>query len=367
MQRKYWMFTINNPADDRLPMKWDSTYIVYQKEKGKDGTVHLQGYVEFNARKRLSALKKVSKRAHWEIRRGTQEEAINYCKKDDTRIGMIIWEKGEKAVIKGQGQRSDIKELKRRLDEGATEKELSDEMFGTWSRNFRAIERYKRLRVENSRSWPTYTTVYWGEPGVGKSRRAQYEAGENAFWLPKPNGPNGQVWFDGYDNQETVVIDEFYGWISRDMLCRLCDRYPLLVQTKGGAVNFLAKKIIITSNAHPDDWYKKIGLGAMQRRLTEPIGEIKLMTGSWELPPSELTVLCTVCEEERHPKGGACCLDCALEGKSPLLCDEELSSSIDFYPNQQSHPDYPFSDSDSVQTVWDVDNGGLIMAEKEMP
>lgn len=54
------------------------------------------------------------------------------------------------------------------------------------------------------------------------------------------------------------MVDEFYGWFSWDFMLRLCDRYPLSVETKGGAVQFVAKKIIFTSNDHPRDWYKKM-------------------------------------------------------------------------------------------------------------
>lgn len=78
-----------------------------------------------------------------------------------------------------------------------------------------------------------------------------------------------------------VVIDEFYGWIARDLMCRICDRYPLNIETKGGSVSFLAKKIIITSNVHPKDWWPKVGLGAMERRLKAPLGRIEFMPIPW--------------------------------------------------------------------------------------
>lgn len=33
------------------------------------------------------------------------------------------------------------------------------------------------------------------------------------------------------------------------------DRYPMMVQTKGGQTQFLAKDLIITSNSQPWEWY----------------------------------------------------------------------------------------------------------------
>lgn len=51
--------------------------------------------------------------------------------------------------------------------------------------------------------------VYWGPTGVGKSRKAWEEAGLDAY----PKGPTTKFW-DGYQGQENVVIDEFFGQIE---------------------------------------------------------------------------------------------------------------------------------------------------------
>jgi len=42
----------------------------------------LQGYVHLSTQKTLSAMKKFIPRAHLEPRRGTIDEAVDYCKKD---------------------------------------------------------------------------------------------------------------------------------------------------------------------------------------------------------------------------------------------------------------------------------------------
>jgi hypothetical protein len=103
------------------------------------------------------------------------------------------------------------------------------------------------------------------------------KAGEGAYWVAKP-GPNQTLFFDGYEGQEDVVIDEFYGWITRDLMCRLCDRYPFMVHTKGGMTNFYPKRVWITSNSPPDAWWPKIGLGPMERRLSGELGVVKHLT-----------------------------------------------------------------------------------------
>ena len=87
-----WCFTWNNfseEAHSRLRnMKF--TYMVYQEESGASGTPHLQGYVEFSSPVRLGTLKSLSNNVHWEARRGNREQAVEYCSKVDSRIGVHL-------------------------------------------------------------------------------------------------------------------------------------------------------------------------------------------------------------------------------------------------------------------------------------
>lgn len=82
-------------------------YCVCQLEKGEQGTLHLQGYVELHDAKTLKWLKlNFSWDAHFEPRKGTAQQARDYCRKDDTRQSGP-WEFGEWTPIR-QGQRTDI-------------------------------------------------------------------------------------------------------------------------------------------------------------------------------------------------------------------------------------------------------------------
>ena len=71
--------------------------------------------------------------------------------------------------------------------------------------------------------------------------------------------PKGK-WWDGYEGQDVVVIDEFYGWFEWDYLLRLTDRYPLILEGKAisGGFQFTSKIIIFTSNKHWNNWYPNI-------------------------------------------------------------------------------------------------------------
>ena len=50
-------------------------------------------------------------------------------------------------------------------------------------------------------------------------------------------------------------------------LKRLADRYPKMVETKGGRTIFRAKRIIITSNISAESWYKQ-PFEELERRIT---------------------------------------------------------------------------------------------------
>lgn len=110
--------------------------------------------------------------------------------------------------------------------------------------------------------------IYWGDSGTGKTKKAVTD-NPNAYILTKPNG-NNCIWFDGYEGQDTIIFDEFYGWVQYDLLLRILDRYPLKLQVKGGFVECSATKFIFTSNKQWTDWYPNIeDKSALERRIKE--------------------------------------------------------------------------------------------------
>lgn len=298
-QSNKWVFTINNPTLEDDPYLWqdnDGTpivkYALWQYEIGENGTRHIQGHCVLASRVRLGGVRNLNSRAHWEIRRGSFQQADDYASKNETREHGPFLEGQDMKVVggphsfgdapgEGQGRRNDLLSLKRVVDEGGSLLDCFEEDFGSMVRYNRGVMMYKRLKTGLNRSTQTTCTVYYGASGVGKSRRALEEAGENSFWLPRPEGD--RPWWDGYDGQQTIVIDEFYGWLKRDFLYRLIDRYPMMLEVKGGAVPMQAKHVIFTSNKHPNDWYPRARLGALVRRFTQPIGKVYEMLEGGEL------------------------------------------------------------------------------------
>lgn len=254
-----WVFTLNNPHETISERKFTGcTYLVSQLERGASGTLHYQGYVEFKEKKTINDLKRYLPGAHFEPRRGSQQQAIDYCKKASTRTG----EAYEWGNPKKQGKRTDLEEIRQRIIEGWSNKDVADGYFGSWCRYNRSFMVYKNL-IQPVRTWKPEVFLLYGPPGTGKSRYA-LESGpaDQQYWKQR------SIWWDLYEAHETVVLDDYYGWLPWDVLLRILDRYPLLVETKGGQVQFLPKKIYITSNSKPEEWYKESpNLAALKRRI----------------------------------------------------------------------------------------------------
>lgn len=257
--RLYYVATKNNPtaADYDNIKKLPYKYLVYQLEKGEQGTPHFQIYIALKKAMRITALTKIFQ-AHYEARMGSHEQAKAYCTKEESRLDGP-WEFGDDSEIPTKpGKRTDLDSVKEILDKGEVDamKQVQNEHFGSWCRYYKAFDIYhnQNTKPRNPDTPPT-VLIFWGDRGTGKSRKA-YEIAPppGAYWLTKPADPN-QVWFDGYQAGQTLVIDEFYGWIKYDFMLRLIDRYPMDVKIHGSKIVFNSPLIIITSNKDPRTWY----------------------------------------------------------------------------------------------------------------
>nr|QXP07808.1 MAG: replication associated protein [Arizlama virus] len=238
-------FTVNNYTEAtkiNLETLEGISYIVCGCEVGESGTPHIQGYVHFETPK---TLKYVRGRipGHIEVRRGSVEQAVNYCKKTGN-----FTEKGE--IPKGPGKASkDIYgEILRRAKLGET-KWIED--------NYPKVWIHQSHRLKSFRETPTVILDaivhewWYGPTGTGKSR---------TVWELYPNHYQKELnkWWCGYENEEVVVIEE---WSPKNectgsQLKIWADRYPFTGQIKGGSLKKIRPlKIIVLSNYSIDDCF----------------------------------------------------------------------------------------------------------------
>lgn len=240
-------------------------YLVFGREVGSNGTPHLQGYVSFSKRRSLSYVrKKFGKRCHCEIARGSPQQASDYCKKegDFEEFGTLP---------RGRGQRSDIESAIKSIREGCSRSDLITNHPGVYARAFRMLNEALSL-YSSPRSWMPVTKVYWGETGLGKTKRAFEEATADGS---TPYVHSGGMWFDGYDGERGVIFDDFGGSeFKLTYLLKLLDRYPMRVAVKGSFVNWIPREIWITSNYAPQEWFpnaKPEHVKALRRRISEVV------------------------------------------------------------------------------------------------
>lgn len=275
-QAKDFCFTLNNYTTDdiyklrELENSDAVCYIICGLESGESGTPHVQGFVQLERKKTLAGVKSLlgSNRYHVEIRRGTPEQASEYCKKDGD-----YFEFGSIRTT-GQGHRSDLARVKTMLDEGASISDIADNCFEAFLKYGKGIQLYRDIRTGH-RQWPTQVIWLWGKTGSGKSRLAFEESMRMCNGSVSYIGDASLKWFDPYRGEKGVVLDDFDGSAPLPLLLRVFDRYPLRVPIKGGFVEFQARYIWVTSNRSPEELYgSDFQYDALMRRLTPPLGQI---------------------------------------------------------------------------------------------
>ena len=79
---KRWCYTINNPTEEPSVPEEEFSYHVYGEETGDSGTLHYQGFIIFKTPKRLNQIRNlISDRGHYEVAKGKNKQAADYCKK----------------------------------------------------------------------------------------------------------------------------------------------------------------------------------------------------------------------------------------------------------------------------------------------
>jgi hypothetical protein len=259
-QRRHTCWTINNWTPDELdwarsyPTKLKSVrYHCFSQEVGENGTPHLQGYTAWTTTMSLEVFKrKAGGRLHYEPDvQGSAKQNRDYCaglveKKGNTR-NPTFEEFGE---LPAQGDRADWRKA---VDQVRARLPVVDVIIEQphLLPTIRALERYATLSRQPPKDRDVRVLYITGPPGCGKTR-AIHEAYPDAYW--KPEGE----WWDGYEGQPVVVLDDYYSDIRYSQALRVLDRYPLRLPVKGGFVPAEFTTVLITSNAELDEQYPSI-------------------------------------------------------------------------------------------------------------
>lgn len=277
-------------------------YVICQYELSPTtNLLHIQGYLELTSVRRLPkgvqdavfftqktpANAELRKKIHIERRQGTQDEAIAYCRKLDTRAypnrEPFSW--GQPHIF-NQGRRTDISLLIHSVQE---EMEKKDEPTSVLYRvaagpNRNSVAKYLNFTKMMQDELATQQSqrelrnpdviVFWGPTGTGKSRYVfEKVRRSNYYKVDAALVQNGNLWFENFNRQTILWIDESIHKIDPASLLQFLDVYPVMLNKKGGHAWATWHIVFITTNFPKEEWFsnstQQHTKDALYRRITQ--------------------------------------------------------------------------------------------------
>ena len=259
MRMRNFCFTIHHRQVYRN-IKWDGIvasghvrYLVWQEEIGLSETQpeHVQGYCELKDQVSMSTIKAMFNCTymHIEKRKGTQKQAIEYCKKEESRReDGLVYEWG---TPKHQGKSSIYISAMQAIKGGCNQGYIMEYHQEVWLKYHNAVQKsiafYKECIVEEKveeslTPWQEQVWYTMQEDIRTKNTR-------DILWVWDPLGCTGKSWFAGWlmDNQDAAYFtnartcDIAYAWKRQEIcvfdLCRTTEgrvNYAAIEQLKNG-------------------------------------------------------------------------------------------------------------------------------------
>lgn len=215
-------------------------YIAWGQEVcPESGRHHQQGWVQFHNAKTLAAAKKClgDRSLHLETAKGSVAENEAYVSKEDTSPVCL----GELPV---QGTRSDLETVRAAIAKGSSDLQVANAHFGTWVRYQKSFAKYRSLTESaNAEAFRHVSVVLLaGRTGSGKTRYAAKYAG---FLI---QADQIGKWWDGYEGQRVICIDEYNNNVPITTLLTLLDGYRHRLPLKGSFTYAQWTTVFITTN-----------------------------------------------------------------------------------------------------------------------
>lgn len=264
-----WCFTAWEEHQPERPepqdMKTIKYWVVGREICPETKKVHWQGFISFKNARKPSGVQKLIDKDNWKkvhvepkLQHSSFDDCRDYCIKDG--------DAKEWGELPQQGARNDIKNFYEDIKKKRKYLEIADDHTECMAKYLKFYKETKfQVAREDVKFEEIEVNVIVGPAGCGKTRSV-VEKHPDVYWVEPTN--SGTVWFDGYDGQEAILFDDFYGGVKYSQMLRFLDGYKFQLPIKGGFTWKQWKKVYITSNKHPDQWYKHGLTPALSRRLT---------------------------------------------------------------------------------------------------
>ncbi len=259
------------------------------EQGGEQGYRHYQIYIENPTPIRFSTLKAKLPNCHLEKRRGKRQEAYDYVTKSETRIGEPFGNGGIDLTGR-QGERTDLTDMVQMGREGKTDIEIYEAHSGSFARYHKFVSLMSGA-YKDEHFGKTFrqmeVTYIWGKPRIGKSRFATDTYGFDKVY--ENIGYQYKGWFDKYNYEDIIQLDEFKGQFSIEYMLRILDGRPGWIDCRQIPKRMCYSKVFLTSNDpitklypdiqqnDPDTWQALMArihyvwhMGFWQERRTNP-------------------------------------------------------------------------------------------------
>lgn len=243
-------------------------YAIYGEEICPDtGRLHWQSYIELNKPMRLDALTKAynDKQIRAEPRHGTRDQAREYCMKDKKYEEVGVFSSG-------QGRRTDINDFVEKMENGEKLSALAREnpmIFCSYRNGLKDINSY--IVKEKTKAFRHVNVILIiGPTDLCKTKQAVEEAEQKGDYY-MIDGDDIQ-WFDHYEQEETLIIDEYDNNVTCPKLIKLLDGYQKRIMIKGSTTYAAWTTVYITSNLRLHEIHenaKPAHRAALFRRIKE--------------------------------------------------------------------------------------------------
>ena len=257
---KNFVFTWNNYDDqnEKTLSELKYKYIYYGKEIAPTtGTPHLQGYIIFPNQMTDTSVRKKLIGAHVEVMKGTMEQNNSYCSKSGN-----VTELGTKPLLpkqKGELEQEKWKNIREAAETGNFDSIPEKIRF-----NQNKLIDYIHEKAQKKRKLEPLNELqnhwYYGDSGTGKSLKARTD-------YPDAYIKMNNKWWDGYDGQETVIIEDFNLEQAKFLAHHLkiwSDHYGFPAERKGGTIFIRPQRIIVTSNYSIQEAFSEDKTGALE-------------------------------------------------------------------------------------------------------
>lgn len=272
-QSRSWILTL--PADiydqQHVVSDMGKYHYIGQLERSSSGYDHWQIYVENKTPIRFDTLRKKFPKGHFEVRRGSRQQAYDYCTKSETSTGLRI-SNGDINLNDEAGRRTDVESVRDDIlikgysyDRLLIENKSAARMARYASELVAARDRQLLKSTERD-----VTVRYlWGPSGVGKTRMLFNKYRNEMYRVSDYDHP-----FDNYRGEKILVLDEFYSQISHSLILNVLDRYPLTLPARYANKWAAYTEVWMVSNVPIDNQYMTVrqtnyeGWKAFRRRVT---------------------------------------------------------------------------------------------------